>query len=162
MNYAIALGGNIGKTEQIFTQALALIDARIGTVSKKSGWYETVPLLNPKTPIPDQRNYLNGVVLVHSNLAPQEVLSALLEIETTLGRMRDKDTPRWGPRTIDLDLIAGERLMITSSTLTLPHPEMHKRLFVLEPMLEVWPDWEHPSFKKTVQQLYDTLIASDR
>lgn len=161
MNYAVALGGNIGDTKRIFAEALALINAGIGTIDRKSSFYETPPLLHPQTPTLGQRDYLNAVILVRSSLNPAEVLAALLDIETTLGRERNPDTPRWGPRTIDLDIVAAENLIINTTTLVIPHPEMHRRKFVLEPMLEVCPDWEHPVLKKTVRQLYDLLPAGE-
>jgi 2-amino-4-hydroxy-6-hydroxymethyldihydropteridine diphosphokinase len=78
----------------------------------------------------------------------------MLEIEQSLGRIR---ITRWGPRTVDLDLIAYDDQIINLPNLTVPHPEMHKRNFVLEPLCEVFPDWTHPLLKKTARELLEGL-----
>jgi 2-amino-4-hydroxy-6-hydroxymethyldihydropteridine diphosphokinase len=118
---------------------------------------ETEPLIHPDDPERSQPAYLNGAVLLESDLSPEEVLQKLLSIESELGRQRFVGQPRWRPRHIDLDLIAADNLVLHSSTLTVPHPEMHKRRFVLAPMAEVWGDWVHPIIGKDVRALLDAL-----
>lgn len=86
------------------------------------------------------------------------MLAALHVIERDLGRNRGTDDPPWRPRTIDLDLICyGAR--IAEGPLTLPHPRLHERLFVLEPLVALWPDWRHPSLGQTAKDLLDVLVS---
>lgn len=101
-----------------------------------SSVYETAPLG------PEQPDYLNAVVCAHTDLAPSDLLAAMQEIESELGRTR---LIRWGPRTIDLDLLLYGDQVIDSEALKVPHPEMTKRPFVLVPLLEVEPDLALPS-----------------
>lgn len=139
-NCIIALGANLGSLEQTFERALALLEERVGKVLKRSRWIRSKPLESEEK---NQNDYLNGVVLLETELAPEQVLSNLHEIEASLGRKREEETVRWGPRVIDLDLIAVDDLVIDTPTLTLPHPEMHKRDFVLQPLAEICPEWRH-------------------
>ena len=107
----------------------------------------------------DPEWFINGVVLVETDLAPEELLEQLLGIEKAMGRRR---TVKWGPRVIDLDLLCYDRLILNSSFLTLPHPEMVKRRFVLEPMAEIAPDYLHPVLKRTSAELREALSSSDK
>jgi 2-amino-4-hydroxy-6-hydroxymethyldihydropteridine diphosphokinase len=107
----------------------------------------------------DPEWFINGVVLVETDLAPEELLEQLLGIEQAMGRRR---TVKWGPRVIDLDLLCYDRLILNGSFLTLPHPEMVKRRFVLEPMTEIAPDYLHPVLKRTIAELREALSSSDK
>jgi 2-amino-4-hydroxy-6-hydroxymethyldihydropteridine diphosphokinase len=105
---------------------------RIGTVLKVSSLYETEPVGGPA-----QDRYLNAVSLIETPLSAEDLLGALLGIEQEAGRMR---LERWGPRTLDLDLIVYDQLFVDRPDLELPHPRAHERRFVLAPLVEVWPD----------------------
>ena len=83
-----------------------------------------------------------------------ELLEELLAVEQKMGRIRKE---LWGPRTIDLDLIAYNQEIVETDRLILPHPRMHQRMFVLEPLLEIAPDWVHPCFQKDIRTLYRDL-----
>ena len=107
----------------------------------------------------DPEWFITGVVLVETDLAPEELLEQLLGIEKAMGRRR---TVKWGPRVIDLDLLCYDRLILDSSFLTLPHPEMVERRFVLEPMAEIAPDYLHPVLKRTIAELREALSSSDK
>ena len=151
MEIVVALGANLGNRAETFSQAIKEISNRIGVVKAVSKFIETKALVLPGSdPQPD---YLNGVVVVETSRTPLEALDILLHIEQGLGRIRGLTELRWQPRTLDLDLICAENLVINSEKLTLPHPELHKRRFVLEPLLEVAPKWRHPILDKTVEEM---------
>jgi 2-amino-4-hydroxy-6-hydroxymethyldihydropteridine diphosphokinase len=104
----------------------------------------------------DPEWFINGVALVETPLSPEDLLADLLAIEALLGRER---TIKWGPRTIDLDLLTYDRLILYRPELVLPHPFLEKRRFVLEPMAEIAPDYIHPVLHKTIADLRDALTG---
>ncbi|MEW6186015.1 MAG: 2-amino-4-hydroxy-6-hydroxymethyldihydropteridine diphosphokinase [Thermodesulfobacteriota bacterium] len=112
---------------------------------KCSSWYLTEPV-----GLDDPEWFVNAVALLETPLAPEDLMRRLLEIETALGRER---TVKWGPRVIDLDLLAYDEVIISQPGLTLPHPFLEKRRFVLEPMGEIAPDYIHPVLRKTIAEL---------
>jgi 2-amino-4-hydroxy-6-hydroxymethyldihydropteridine diphosphokinase len=129
-------------------KALSALEAVPGqAVSKVSSWYLTEPV-----GLDDPEWFINGVVLLETSLPPEDLLEEMLRIEKNLGRER---TVKWGPRVIDLDLLAFDDLIIRTPKLILPHPFLEKRRFVLEPMAEIAPDYVHPVWQKTVAQLRD-------
>jgi 2-amino-4-hydroxy-6-hydroxymethyldihydropteridine diphosphokinase len=156
----VALGANLGDRLATLEQATALIAAEIGTVEVRSRWLETPALIHPDDPARSYPPFLNGAVLIRTGLAPAAVLERLHAIEARLGRDRSRETERWRPRLIDLDLIAVEDLVQDDPALRLPHPEMHKRDFVLRPFCEVWPDWRHPALGRTASELLAALGGS--
>ena len=131
MKAVIALGSNLGDRELNIDSAVAEI-SKIIEVTHLSTNHETDPVGGP-----DQPKYLNAVLIAESLLAPDELLKALLAIESRLGRVREI---HWGPRTIDLDLIIVDDEKIDSPDLVLPHPRAHERRFVLKPWAEIDPD----------------------
>ena len=114
-------------------------------VESNSSFYETAPI-----GIENQDWFINSVVKIKTTLLPLALLNELLGIEEKMGRVR---TIKWGPRIIDLDLLFYEDLIITETNLKIPHPELHKRKFVLEPLKEIAPKLFHPILKKTVEEL---------
>ena len=161
-NCLIALGGNIGDTAHVFSKSVGLIKERIGVVEKVSSWHETEPVLHSVSPQFGQRNYLNGAVLVRAGLEPEKVLQNLLAIEAKLGRDRAVSQLPWSSRIIDLDLLGVGDLVINSPNLTLPHPLLHQRCFVLKPLAEIAPDWVHPVLKKSVREMLSDLEEKER
>lgn len=129
--YAVALGSNLGDRIGFLQQAVDGL-RQIGSIAGVSGVYESAPVGGPT-----QGPYLNAVVVIHSDLDPHSLLGALQGIEERLGRERDE---RWGPRTIDLDVIATDGASVDDPPrLIVPHPRAAERRFVVEPLLEVWP-----------------------
>lgn len=133
---AIALGSNVGDRAEHLETAVWEIEERVGPATAISGLYETAPVGGP-----EQGPYLNAVVALQTLWSAQSVLARLLDIELLHGRERGT---RWGPRTLDLDLLIHGTSTIDEPGLTLPHPRMPERRFVLVPLLEAWPDAELP------------------
>ena len=157
---AIALGANLGNRHATLEQAAALIGAEIGPVAGRSSWIETAALIHPDDdPAATYPPFLNGVLVARTDSEPHAILAKLHLIEARLGRDRSNETARWRPRLIDLDLIAVDDLVLDAPDLRLPHPEMHKRAFVLRPLCEVWPDWRHPVLGRTAAELAAALGA---
>lgn len=149
---AIALGSNLGNSQQILQAALAALEATSGIqVRTYSRLYQTAPVGPP------QPDYLNCAALLETCLAPEALLRELLRIEASLGRVRRE---RWGPRLLDLDLILFDNLVLTTPTLQIPHPRMHERAFVLVPLAEIAPAWVDPISGKTLAQLAEAVDRS--
>ena len=148
---AIALGSNLGDREGYIHIALQRIRAEpsVRTVAASS-LYETAPVDCP----PGSPPFLNAVVLVETELSPEELLARLLTIERHLGRRRGVKN---SPRTIDLDLLFYDQQVRNTTELVLPHPHLDERAFVLIPLAEVAPDWRHPLRQQTAQELLAAL-----
>ena len=131
MKAVIALGANIGNPEEQMKLAIAMLREATDVIALSS-IYTTEPVGGPEQP-----NYLNAICITESELPAADLLALLHGIEKTLGR---EHVERWGPRTIDLDLIQYGTILSSAQELELPHPRAHERKFVLEPWLEVEPD----------------------
>ena len=131
----IGLGSNLGVPEQQLRQAIDRL-AKLPNCQDPifSPWYRTSAVGGP----PDQPDYLNAICRLHTLLTPEHLLRELQAIETQAGRVR---TIRWGPRTLDLDIIWYEQVQIDTPSLTLPHPRAHLRAFVLQPLLDLNADF---------------------
>jgi 2-amino-4-hydroxy-6-hydroxymethyldihydropteridine diphosphokinase len=155
----VALGANLGPRRATLEQAVTLMAGDLGEIAARSAWLETPAMIHPDDPAQSYPEFLNGAVLLGTELPPDALLAGLHRIEARLGRDRSKETARWRPRLIDLDLIAMDGLVLEGDALRLPHPEMHKRDFVLAPFCEVWPDWRHPVLHRTAAELLAELRA---
>jgi 2-amino-4-hydroxy-6-hydroxymethyldihydropteridine diphosphokinase len=143
---AVALGSNLGRREDYLRAARDALAARAGRIVRASRIYETVPVGPP------QGAYLNQVVLLATAHPPEQLLRRAQAIEDDLGRVRGA---RWGPRVIDLDLLLQDGCVRDGPALTLPHPRLAERAFVLVPLAEVWPGWRHPRLGHTARELRD-------
>lgn len=155
VNAWIAFGGNIGHVKETFIHARDALNETDGIhVIMSSKLYRTAPV-GPA----GQADYLNAVARIETTLDPHSLLEELHHIENHHGRERLPEQPRWGARTLDLDIIAMDDLTIESETLTIPHPMMQQRMFVLCPLCDMDPNWQHPVLKETARQLMSRLIA---
>jgi 2-amino-4-hydroxy-6-hydroxymethyldihydropteridine diphosphokinase len=143
----ISLGSNIGDREAALRLAVELLNERAGNVTALSSSYETEPVGYTAQPM-----FLNAAARLETQLPPEQLMEVLLAIERELGRDRAATVPK-GPRTIDLDLLLYDDLVVDTPQLTVPHPAMHQRRFVLEPLVEIAPDAFHPALKRSAASL---------
>ena len=149
----ISLGSNLGEREQNIRAAIDKLCAH-GEVSKISSLYETAPMEVIAQPM-----FVNAVVELETRQSPHQLLQSLLAVEKSLGRDRLGSPPK-GPRLIDLDIVLYGREVVRDDVLTIPHPAMHLRRFVLEPLVEIAPDAFHPVFMRPASELLAELPAN--
>lgn len=148
----LCLGANSKNRLTTVQQAVSLLSlAENIKLIRASALYETEPW-----GVKDQNWFLNMVVEIKTDLSAQDLLMKCLSIEKMLGRDRSREQ-RWGERPVDIDIIFYDNQIINTGILTVPHPRMHERAFVLVPLLELIPDFVHPVLKKSVSELYDEL-----
>ena len=145
----VALGGNLpggyDSVESLLDAALERFPAAGLRIIARSSWWRSAAWPDPSEP-----PFLNGVVLVQTELEPREVLEALHAIERAFGRERHVAN---APRTLDLDLVAYGRMVLHEPGLTLPHPRAHERRFVMGPLAEIASSWRHPQLGQTAENL---------
>ena len=143
----LALGTNIGNKRRNMITAAALLAERVGDVLALSGFYETEPW-----GFQSDNTFLNAALQLETSLSPLELLKATQQIELEMGRTQ-KSNGAYHDRIIDVDILLYDDLILQTPELTLPHPLMHERLFVMEPLAEIAPNVIHPVFKKPVISL---------
>ncbi|MDD5291560.1 MAG: 2-amino-4-hydroxy-6-hydroxymethyldihydropteridine diphosphokinase [Candidatus Omnitrophica bacterium] len=152
----LAIGSNLGNRIVNIKESLRLLRGinRI-QVEEISPLYESFPQGGPK----NQLNYFNLAVAIKTTLAPLDLLGELKAIESKLKR---RNTVRWGSRTIDLDILFYGDLVFINEKLAIPHLLLHKRVFVLKPLSDIAPKFEHPLYKKSINELLENLKGKDK
>ena len=153
----LGLGTNIGKKEENLRKAACIIEKRMGKLIFSSAFYYTTPW-----GYASENSYLNTVICIETNILPFQVLTNIQQIEKEMGRVRDI-TKRYEDRVIDIDILFYDDLVFSDEnhTLTIPHPLVEKRRFVLEPLNEIAPNFIHPVNKKPISLLFEELLKEE-
>lgn len=147
VKYLLSLGSNLGNRSENLARARKELERSFGSIISASSVYET-----PPWGFEAERVFYNQVVCVVSEMEPVEFLKEVLQIEKSQGRER-KNQEGYASRIIDIDLLMVNELVVDSNELTIPHPEMHNRRFVLVPSVEIVPNWRHPVFNCSLNEL---------
>ena len=148
----LGLGSNLGNRKTFLTTAVQCFqNHRDISVLQESTVIETAPVGEV-----EQGAFLNQVIEIETNLNPLELLAVILAIEKSQGRIR---TEKWGPRTLDIDILFFGDTVVQYETLQIPHPELHRRVFVLQPLQEIAPEYIHPILDSPVHAMLDSLVS---
>jgi 2-amino-4-hydroxy-6-hydroxymethyldihydropteridine diphosphokinase len=146
----LGLGTNLGDKKENLVKAISLLKKREDiSIIKESSRYITTPV-----GFVDQPDFLNAVIMIKTELTPYELLEICQTVEQKLKRER---LIRWGPRTIDIDILLFDEIVMETDELWIPHPRMHERKFVLEPLAEIAPEVLHPIFRLNILDMYKKL-----
>lgn len=144
----LSIGGNLDNSREKFERLWQLVEEKVGKVERLSHYYRSTPWGFAST-----NTFVNAAAMVRTALSPMQALDATQEIERLLGRTSKSTDGCYHDRPIDIDLIAYDTLVLQNERLTLPHPLMDQRRFVLQPLCDICPNWEHPLLHKKVRTL---------
>ena len=157
MKAAFGLGANLGDRARTLSRGVELLGLRLGRLVRASSVFESEALVLPGDDPLSAPKFLNAAAVFETECMPREMLGIIRDVERELGRRRELERKRWQPRLIDIDLLAIEDIVVNEDGFTVPHPELPRRMFVLEPLAEVWPDWRHPVLGKSIDELIEAL-----
>jgi 2-amino-4-hydroxy-6-hydroxymethyldihydropteridine diphosphokinase len=144
----LLLGSNLDDKVEMLKKAVAALQNTQCKVTQQSGYY-----LTEAWGVREQPDFINQAIEISTSLTPSELLRKILSIETKLGRVREAGV-QWQPRTIDIDILLYEDTVVKTNSLEIPHPRMSTRNFALLPLMEIAPEFIHPTLKKTIEDLY--------
>jgi 2-amino-4-hydroxy-6-hydroxymethyldihydropteridine diphosphokinase len=153
----LSLGTNLGNKEENLHAAMQLIKEQIGNIVSQSALYVSAPW-----GFSSENSFLNNAVAVETTLNPSELLQTTQGIERTLGRTHKTVNRQYSDRLIDIDILFYDSLVMDTPALTLPHPLLHQRLFVLSPLAEIASTLRHPILQKTIHTLHHELLAKEQ
>jgi 2-amino-4-hydroxy-6-hydroxymethyldihydropteridine diphosphokinase len=142
----LLIGSNMGDRQAYLAQAVAEIGQKIGKITQKSRLYET-----QAWGLTNQPDFINQALEVETTLSPQATLTTILGIETDMGRTRAE---KWAERTIDIDILLFDDVVVEEADLQIPHPRLPERNFALVPLMEIAGELEHPILKTTIEDIY--------
>lgn len=148
----LALGTNLGDKEENIYRAIKLLNERVGMVIVHSSFFVTQPV-----GFQSENNFINSACLVMTSLSPTEVLKEIKQIELDMGRISKSVDNVYSDRIIDIDLILYDQLIYEDEQLTIPHPRLHERTFVLAPLVEIAGQYVHPILNKSIEELYNNI-----
>lgn len=148
----LSLGTNLGNKEENLRAAMKLIEEQIGDIVSQSALYTSEPW-----GFTSENSFLNNVVAVSTTMTPEKLLETTQRIELTLGRTRKSVNGQYTDRLIDIDILFYDQQVTDTPALTLPHPLLHRRIFVLEPLNQIAPTLTHPILKKNINTLFREL-----
>lgn len=152
----LGIGSNIGDRHSYINQAIQEVD-KIARVISISELYETEPL-----GFKADQNFINCCIKIRCSMTPHQLLKALREIERELGRLEKSKNGMYKSRTIDLDILFFGDLTYSDKQLVIPHPELHNRSFVIQPLNDIAPELKHPLLNRTIQEIWDGLLVYEK
>ena len=153
----LGLGTNLGRREENLRKALSALEQHVGKLLKCSSFMETAPW-----GFPSDNAFLNAVAMLQTNLSPSNLLAATRQIEISMGRINKTQSAQYADRTIDIDILFYDDLILNNKDLVIPHPLLCQRLFVLLPLEEIAPELMHPLLHKSIHQLRIELEKSEK
>jgi 2-amino-4-hydroxy-6-hydroxymethyldihydropteridine diphosphokinase len=153
----LSLGTNLGNKEENLQNALKLLEEQVGNIVSQSALYASSPW-----GFVSENSFLNCVIAINKTFSPQELLSITQHIELSLGRTHKTINGQYSDRLIDIDILFYDSLVMDTPALTLPHPLLHQRLFVLSPLAEIASTLRHPILQKTIHTLHHELLAKEQ
>ncbi len=151
-NVYLGLGTNLGNKKANLLLAMEQIKNRIGRINSLSGFYTTEPW-----GFKSDNTFLNAACIVETTHTPLEILALIKQIEIELGRQQKSINGVYSDRPIDIDILLYDDLVMQTPELTIPHPLMHQRLFVMQPLAEIASECMHPTLHQTIKQLYEAI-----
>ena len=155
-NIVLLLGGNIGDTRGYLRNALTLLEQYMGFISQQSYFYKTASWGY------HSNDFINIGLVIETSKNAEECLNITQDIEDELGRIKEDSSDVYSDRTLDIDIIFYNDLIFKTEKLTIPHPRMHERNFVLQPLVEMIPEFEHPVLKKTISELANNCTDTSK
>lgn len=144
----LGIGGNLGNKQENFNKVHSLIEKKLGKTLNSSSVYETTPW-----GFNSENNFWNQIFLIETKKSPNELLSEIHKIEDSFGR--ERKSKQYNSREMDIDILYFDDIFLETESLIIPHPQIHKRLFVLVPLAEIAPDFKHPLLRLTSLQMLD-------